>query len=229
MRLLALAFAGLAFIGCSTYEIPQVEVQRISKHIEEGRLQRVSLDNLFPPDHKFPELYDHFFMIIYHLEKTGRNYVVNKQELQQFFEKHNLKSFFPFSELEEMIKEYGILKFYNDDVSEALPGPPLPVYFEASENIHFSTRTEGQNICLTPTRGTLRILPGFLIKLLGYSFESRIYELKLMDKGENIVFRTTVTHRSQTRYFDVIYHAATGKTDEHELSADEIKEVIKGK
>jgi hypothetical protein len=225
-RLAGLIALGLGFLSsCSTYEIPEQETARINEEVKKGRLEQINLEQLFPEDQKFPKLKDYFFYIIYHLERSGKEYVLDRQQLEEYFKKHNLTSFIPFGELEKIVKEDGVLKLYNDDFSESIPGASM-IYLDASENIHFQTSRLSHRVELEPLYGSLELKPSFFIALLGYNFESKIQEIHIYDKGKNIMFKCQVLIRGKSSYWDVVYHSEDGSSSTRE-GIPSIKEVGK--
>ncbi|MCK4670524.1 MAG: hypothetical protein KAT43_04940 [Nanoarchaeota archaeon] len=220
LRMSGLAAALLAGTSCYTYEIPQQEIARISKEIEKGRLEKVELENLFPKDYKFPKLYDYFFYTLYHLENSGKDYVVDRKDLETFFEKHELSSFVPFSEIEKIVREDGKIKMYNGRFTETIPGASM-IYLSASENVHFDSSQE-YRIHLRPVQGTLELRPKFLMRFFGYSFRSEIQEIQLYDKGTNVLFKCKINIGNKTTYWDVIYHSKDGTSSQCESDPQEI-------
>ncbi|MBW3010644.1 hypothetical protein KY326_00285 [Candidatus Woesearchaeota archaeon] len=214
-KLLGLIALGLGFLsGCYSYEIPEQETARISEQIKKGRLDKITLDDLFPEDHKFPELEDYFFYVLYHLERSGMNYVLDKKDLETYFQQHELTSFVPFSEIEKLVKEDGLVKMYNGSFDESIPGASM-IYLAASENLHLHSR-RGYKIYLQPVQGTLELKPKFLMQIMGYNFDCDIQEIQLYDEGMNVLFKCKVRIGRKTTYWDVIYHAKDGTSKQHE-------------
>ncbi|MFC1801265.1 hypothetical protein ACFLZB_02285 [Nanoarchaeota archaeon] len=201
--------------SCSSYEIPKQEVARLQILVYQNQIKEINLEEFFQ-DHQIPKLQDHFFYVLYHLEQQSGNYMVDKQNLINFFEKNNLNSSLPLDELEKIVREHDFTKIYTGGFSEEVPGSEGKLSLCASENLCFYGQTK------KPNHRTLNLVWGSLDMEINFPYnlvvniKPEVRALEIYDLGSNIIFYCECQIDGERKKSRVFYHARDSTSSERE-------------
>ncbi|MBW2963324.1 hypothetical protein KY306_00945 [Candidatus Woesearchaeota archaeon] len=210
-RELALIFALLT--GCSSYQIPEQETARLQIMVYQNQLKEVNLEDFFE-NHEFPELKDHFFYVLYHLEQQEGNYVVDKKQLTSFFKKHNFDSSVPLDDLEKIVRENSLLKIYTGGFSENIPGSRGRLSLCASENLCFYSQVK------RPGHRSLNLALGSLTMEINFPYnlacniKPEVKALEIYEQGAQVIFYCQCLINGQMEKSRFVYHTKHGTSSE---------------
>ncbi|MCK4588889.1 MAG: hypothetical protein KAT77_00465 [Nanoarchaeota archaeon] len=199
--------------GCSSYEIPEQEIARLQILVYEKKIKEVNLEKFFK-NHQHPKLKDHFFYVLYHLEQQPGNYMVEKQEMTNYFKKHNLNSLIPLDDLEKIVREHSYLKIYTSGFSQGIPGSGGKLSLCASKDLCFygQERIPGHRN-LNLALGSLTMEVNFPYNLV-CNLKPEVKALEVYDQGANVIFYCQYLIDGKMKKSRVIYHARDSTSSE---------------
>lgn len=210
-RVILASLAVLA--GCASYQIPQKELQRLEKLVQQKEIRKINLEQFFK-NHQFPEFKENFFYLLYHLEQQNNDYLVNQKNLVDFFKERKLSSSIPLDDLEKIVHEGYILKIYTGGFSGKIPGTDGYLSLSASEDLSFLAMKNNSSVSLALAKGSLELAPSFLLRFLGYGFRAQVHGIQIYDQGKNMIFQCRSDQ--EPKNFSVIYHSRDGSYHLHE-------------